>query len=317
MNKGAIKLSLITAGLIAAIAIAAATFTVTTTVEQNTFRDVKLLERGMNLPVIWVFLNTNKEFIGRSSRAIDLPFLNLCYQSIVVQNKTLYRVEVINGLSDLAERLGGWDALPTPLQDPLAAIGEAELAWIRAAILKKEGGMWLSASVVAIKPFETMSEKKVVFFGTDLAETYSGAAGTRSPGLRCLWSPRPEHPLFVKWESITRKRLETEGGGKEFGRHDVSDARELAAEFSDEIEYRPHEELARKPSGRRIQLEDLLAAGQQGVLPFDIQIKSTYVPIPFDELQKSRNYGWFLRMSEEQIMDSDLVITDIYKISIQ
>jgi hypothetical protein len=319
MDKGLI----ITVGVITAIALVAATITATTTVEENTFRDVKVLERGMDLPVIWLYLNSSDvnsrswmDFMGRSSRAIQTPFLNLCYQTIVIQNKSHYRVEVINGLSDVALRLGGWEAMPHPLQNPLASVGEAELAWIRAAILKKEGGLWLSTSVVAIKPFETMPQK-VVFFGTDLGETYGGPVGTPVPGLRCLWSPRPQHPLFVKWESMTRKRLETQGGGKEFRSDEKSDARQLAAEFPTDLEYRPHEEVSRKPSGRRLELADLLAAGQQGVLPFDLQKQSTYVPIPLTELQRSRAYGWFMRMSEDQIMESDLVITDMFKISIQ
>jgi hypothetical protein len=319
MNKGV----LITAGLVTAIAVIAAVVTASTTIEENPFRDAKLLQRGMGLPVIWLYLDSSDvtsrswlDFMGRSSRAIRLPFMNLCYQTIVVQNKDNYRVEVINGLSDVAIRLGGWAALPTTLQNPLATVGEAELGWIRAAILKKEGGLWLSPTVVAIKPFDKMPSDKVVFFGTDTGETFSGPAGTPAPGLRCVWSPRAEHPMFVKWEAMTRNRLETQMGGKEFRGDEKWDARQLAAEFSKEVEYKPHEELSRKPSGKRIQLEDLLSAGQQGVLPFDIQKQSTYVPIPWSELERSRNFGWFLRMSEEQIMESDLVITDMFKISI-
>ena len=319
MDKGV----LITVGLVMTIAVLVATVTASTTIEENPFRDTKLLERGMGLPVIWLYLNPSDvnsrswmDFMGRSSRAMNVPFLNLCYQTIVVQNKLKYRVEVINGLSDVAIRLGGWKALPTPLQNPLASVGEAELAWIRAAILKKEGGLWLSASSVAIKPFDQMPCDKVVFFGTDLGETFSGPAGTPAPGLRCVWSPKPEHPLFVKWEAMTRKRLDTQLGGLNFRGDEKWDARQLAGEFGKDVEYRPHEEISRKPNGKRIQLEDLLSAGQQGVLPFDIQKQSTYVPIPWPELERSRNFGWFTRMSEEQIMGSDLVITDMFKISI-
>lgn len=320
MNKGV----LITVGLVMAVAVIVATVTASTTIEENPFRDTKILEKGMNLPVIWLYLNPSDvnsrswmDFMSRSSRALNVPFLNLCYQTIVTQNTGTYRVEVINGLSDVALRLGGWASMPMPLQNPLASVGEAELAWIRAAILKKEGGLWLSPASVAIKPFDQMPAEKVVFFGTDLGETFSGAAGTPAPGLRCLWSPRPEHPMFIKWEAMTRKRLDTQLGGLNFRGDEKWDARQLAAEFSSEVEYRPHEEVSRKPNGKRIQLEDLLSAGQQGVLPFDLHKQSTYVPIPWPELERSRNFGWFTRMSEEQIMKSDLVITDMFKISIK
>jgi hypothetical protein len=318
MDKGVV----ISVVIVMVTAVIVATLTVTTTIEENPFRETKILEKGMGLPVIWLYLRNDDvnsrswmDFMGRSSRAISLPFLNLCYQTIVVQNKDKYRVEVINGLSDVALRLGGWKAMPTPLQNPLASVGEAELAWIRAAILKKEGGLWLSPSTVAIKPFDQLPSEKVVFFGTDLGETFGGPMGTPAPGLRCIWAPRADHKIFVKWEEMTRKRLETQMGGLNFRGDEKWDARQLAGEF-DDIEYRPHAEVSRKPNGKRIELEDLLAAGQQGVLPFDIQKQSTYVPIPLEELQRSRNFGWFLRMSEEQIMESDLVITDMFKISI-
>ena len=317
MDKGV----LITTGVIVAIAVLFASITASTTIEQNPFKNRHLLEQGMNNPVIWLYLDDSDvnsrswlDFMDRSTHAINLPFLNLCYQTIVKQNKEIYRVEVISGLSDLAVRMGGWNNMPRPLQNPLASIGQAELNWIRAAVLRKYGGLWLHPATVCIEPFGKFSDK-VVFFGTDTDETFSGTMGTPAPGLHCIWSPKPEHPLFVKWEEMVYKRLETQMGGAEFRGDWKWDARQLAGEFSGEIEYQPHMELSRKSSGKRIQLEDLLAAGQQGILPFDIEKQSKYVPIPWPELRESRKFGWFLRLSEDQILESDLVITDLFKIS--
>lgn len=316
------KSTLITAGIVIAIAVLFASVTASTTVEENPFKDKYLLDQGMKNPVIWVYLDDSDvnsrswlDYMGRSTRAINLPFLNLCYQTIVVQNKGVYRVEVISGLSDLALRLGGWNMMPQPLQNPLASVGEPELNWIRAAVLRKYGGLWIHPATVCIAPFGKLPEK-VVFFGTDSAESFSGTMGTPAPGLRCVWSPVPEHPVFVKWEETVFKRLETQIGGAAFRSDEKWDARQLAGEFPGEIEYQPHMELSRKSNGKRIQLEDLLAAGQQGILPFDIQKQSRFVPIAWPELRDNRKYGWFLRLSEEQIMESDLVITDMFKISI-
>ena len=312
----------ISAGVLVTLAVIIASITASTTIEENPFKDRRLLELGMGAPVIWIYLNDSDvnsrswlDYMGRSTRAINLPFLNLCYQTIVMQNKELYRVEVIGGLSDLAMRMGGWDALPRPLKNPLATVGEAELNWIRAAVLRKYGGLWMHPATIAIAPFGKLSDK-VVFFGTDSDETFSGTMGTPAPGLHCLWSPKPEHPLCVKWEGLVRNRLDTQFGGGNFRGDAKWDTRQLAGEFQSEIEYQPHMELSRKSNGKRIQLEELLMSGQQCVLPFDIQKQSRFVPIPWPELRDSRNFGWFLRMSEEQIMKSDLVITDMFKISI-
>ena len=130
------------------VAIAAATF-MNWKQKKNMFYDDKLLERGLNTPTIWIYVDDTdvnsrwwSDFGARSSRVLNLPFLNLCYQTIVEQNKGLYRVEVISGLSDLALRLGGWDKLPTRLQNPnVASIREGELNWIRAAVLANFGGL--------------------------------------------------------------------------------------------------------------------------------------------------------------------------------
>lgn len=310
---------IITIGVVTAIALVFASVTAFTIVEENPFKNKGLLDIGMNLPVIWIYIDDSDvnsrswlDFMGRSTRAINLPFLNLCYQTIVMQNKDTYRVEIISGLSDVASKLGC--ELPTPLQRPQVSIGPTEKSWIRAAILKKFGGLWLDPSTIAIAPFGKLPEK-VVFFGTDGEETYSGPMGTPAPGLHCVWAPRAEHPIFIKWEQMTRKRLETQIGGKNFRGDEKWDVRQLAANSTEEIEYQPHMELSRKSNGKRIQLDDLLMSGQQGILPFDIQKQSRYVVIPWPELRDSRKYGWFLKMSEEQIMESDLVIGDMFRIS--
>ena len=79
---------------------------------------------------------------------------------------------------------------------------------------------------------------------------------------------------------------------------------------------RPLAEVGRKGlSGRRIQIEDLLAAGQEGLVHFEIGPLACYVALPWPELKDRRAFGWFLRMSESQIAESDLVIRDLYNMA--
>lgn len=313
----------LTIGIVAITGIILAYVTANTVIEENPYKDRKFLELGMDLPVIWLYIDMSEvnsrewaDFMGRSSRAISLPFLNLCYQSIVKHNKDKYRVEVISGLSNLALRLGGWEHLPGPLRSALSPVGAAELAWIRACVLKKWGGIFLEPSTIALKGFGELPSDKVVFFGTDDGETYSGPKGTEAPGMRCMGTLKPEHPFFVKWEGLTRERIERQAGGKQFRGDEKWDARQLAGEMPNDIVYLPSSELSRNTNGKRIQLEDLLSAGQQGVLPFAIYEESVYVPIPWNELSRSRNFGWFLKMSEDQVMESDLVISHLFRTSL-
>lgn len=285
-------------------------------VSLNPFLDKKLLERGMNKPVIWLFYDhsdTNArdwaDFGARSSRALNIPFLNLCYESIVKHNKDEYRVEAISGLSGVAELLGGWDQLPPGLRDPISPVNEAELNWIRTSILAKFGGLWLSPHTVCLKGFGVLPKDKSVFFGTDLDETYAGPNGTAMPGFRAVWSPIANHPMFNEWAAVCYERVAKKSGGDQI-RGDVKwDFIRFSTEYvSTGIIIDPAAEGLRKKNGKRIQLEDLLATGTDGVLPFDVTSYTVYIPFPWTELRDREMFGWFLRMSERQIMKSDIAI---------
>jgi hypothetical protein len=286
----------------------------------------RILNVGDKLPTLWIYLNNSEVnsrhwtgFEERSSRVINIPFLNLCYETCVKMNGRDYRIDVIGGLSDLAVRLGGWDALPTPLQNAQAIVREPELNWIRAAVLAKWGGLWVSPATLWLKPMGPLP-KHLVFFGADDEVTFVGPGGTSAPSLRVVWSPIPEHPTWVDWEQKACERLEKRAGGAEFRRDHMSDALDAihnADEKEQPIELRPTAELARKgAAGRRIQIEDLLTAGQDGEIHFDLTCDAKYVPIPWPEIQERRAFGWFLRMSEEQILTSDLVISSLFKRSL-
>jgi hypothetical protein len=238
-----------------------------------------------------------------------MPFLNLCYETIVKQNKDEYRIEVIGGLTGVAELLGGWDQLPPGLRDPIAPVNEAEINYIRAAILNKYGGLWLTPYCVSLKGFGKLPEDKIVFFGTDLDETFAGPDGTTIPGFRAVYSPYPNHPLFKEWMEITYARVAQKRGGDQIrGDAKWDFVRLTTAYVSTGIIVDPAVEGMRKKNGRRIQLEDLLATGTDGNLPFDLCSYTVYVPFPWPELRDREIFGWFLRMSEDQIMGSDIAI---------
>jgi hypothetical protein len=309
----------LTIGLVALTAIAIGASVSQGMISNNPFEATDLMKRGMDMPCIWVFLDTSipnarqySDFGARSSRALNLPFLNLCYESIAKQNSSQYRIQAISGLAGLAELLGGWKELPEKLQNPLVTLEPADFAWIRSAVLAKHGGLWVAPATICLRPFGKMPEKPV-FFGTDSDETFVGTAGTPVPSFQVAWSPAPGNPLWVAWEAMSKKRLNKSGGGDTARGADKWEFLALAARFPD-IDVRPLAEVGRKgAAGRRIQIEDLLAAGQEGDLPFEIGPMAVYVPLPWPELKDRRAFGWFLKMSEEQIAESDLVIRDLYR----
>jgi hypothetical protein len=233
---------------------------------KNPFTDKHLLERGLDKPVIWLYYDTSDvnsrqwlDFGARSSRALNMPFLNLCYETIVKHNHKDYRIEVIGGLAGVAELLGGWDQLPPGLRDPISSVQEAELNYIRAAILAKYGGLWLTPYCVCLKPFGLLPKERTVFFGTDLEETYSGPNGTTIPGLRAIWSPKPKHPMFEEWAAVAYARVAQKRGGDQIRGDPKWDFVRFTTEYVQTgIVVDPHAEGMRKKNGKRLQLEDLL-----------------------------------------------------------
>jgi hypothetical protein len=279
----------------------------------NPFLDKHLLERGLSKPVLWLYYNDSDvnqrqwlDFGARNSYALNIPFLNLCYQRIVEKNHNEYQVRVIAGLSGLAELIGA-DSLPDDLKNPIAPVNHAEMNWIRTTVLSRFGGLWVSPYVVCLKGFGVLPKDKVVFFGTDMNETYSGSSGTIVPGMRAVWSPVKHHPMFDQWEAVCYERIQNKRGGQQIRNDESWDFVRFSAEYGG-IMIDPHAELGRKEDGKRLQLEDLLASGIDGVVPFMVYPHSIYVPISWTELRDREMFGWFLRMSEAQIMESDLAM---------
>ena len=307
--------------LLLAVAVSYAIFHSKGLINANPFMDKNLLKRGLDKPAIWLYYDTSDvnsrtwgDFGARSSRVLNLPFLNLCYQTIVHQNKDTYRVEVIGGLAGAAELLGGWDQLPPGLRDPISPVNEAEHDYLRAAILAKYGGLWLDPHSICLKPFGPLPKEKTVFFGTDLDETYAGEAGTTVPGLRAVWTPKPNHPMFKEWTAVCYQRVAEKRGGQQIR----GDAKWDFVRFSSDYVHTglivdPAAEGMRKKNGKRIELEDILASNTDGNVPFDLCSYTTYITIPGKELRDRTVFGWFLRMSEEQIMESDLAVKHLLK----
>jgi hypothetical protein len=294
-------------------AIAAATYM--TWKQKNSFYDDKLLERGMNTPTVWIYVDDTDvnsrwwaDFGARSSRVYNLPFLNLCYQTIVAALGDKYHVEVIGGLADAERRLG---SLPEPMRNKRLPLRDEEMTYLKVAFLEQFGGLWMGPATIVLRQLPELPKDKVALFGSDPLETYAGPKGTFMPNQHAMWSPIPHHPFFSQWRQMLYERIERQATGKEI-RNDKNWDALFAATGKQDVIILPNAELTRKKNGRKIELEDLLAAGTDGNLPFEIHPETVYVPFPWPELLERRMFGWFLRMSENQIMDSDLAVTHLF-----
>lgn len=281
-------------------------------IEEDGFQRRNLLNDGLNNKTLWLYYDQSdvnsrywNDFGARSSRVLNTPYLNLCYETIAKKNGQNYNIKIIAGLSDLALVLGGWKELPRSLQNPIAPVNEAEKNYIRATILRRFGGLWVEPSSISLQPFKQMD--KVTFFGTDKDETYSDSNGTPVPGVHVMYSHEANNKVFVELEKLALNRIEKQEGGKQFRKDVKWDLKNVMDMYPNEIDYNPNVEFSRTQAGRRIQLEDLLSSNN-----IPVSKDSLYVPIDSKELEERRNFGWFLRMSEEQILSSDLLISRLF-----
>lgn len=283
----------------------------------------EMLTIGMGNPTLWIFYTTSEvnarqwwDFGARNSRALNIPLLNMLYTRIAEHNGKTYRIEVLGGVSAVAEKLG-WDAMPRSLRSSgKATVTGAEEAWIRTAILAKYGGLWLSPSVVSLKPIGELPRDAIVAFGQDDVPMYgsssASSASSAMPAFNALWVPIPNHPMMVEWEERLYDRLEGQLGGREVRGDSKSDWVELSRNHV--VKLAIDKELSRNPeTGKKLELEDLFAAGTEGRIPFTIPPTTSYIVIPYADLRDRRAWGWILRESEEQLMESDLAIVHVMR----
>jgi hypothetical protein len=146
----------------------------------------------------------------------------------------------------------------------------------------------------------------------NVEETY--ATKTSVPALDVIWSPKPEHPVWVEWEQNVRSRLNSRIGGAEFRHDELADFENTLKKYPEQIQVVRLPEISRKgPNRRRIELEDLITTTGSAHASFDIPADAVYLPIPLDELMQREKFSWFLRMSEDQILSSDMVISHLFR----
>ena len=278
-----------------------------------------LLDPHTEKPAIWIYYNNSdvnsrfwSDFGSRSSRVLNKTYLNLCYESIVKAAKNNYRIEIIKGLDDAVKLLGGIEFMPSPLRNSKTILLEEEVNFLSIAILARFGGLWINPSTICIREIPILAENSIIAFGTSDTESYSGPDGTIVPNTQLLWAPKPNTPMFLKWASLLYERLDGYGGGQRVRRDNQWDWLYVTTGACG-VQSQPNATVQRKENGKRIEIEDLLAAGTEGNLPFPIGSEAIFVPIPYYELERRSAFGWFLRMSEEQIMESDLAIKYLFE----
>ena len=120
---------------------------------------------------------------------------------------------------------------------------------------------------------------------------------------------------MIKWEQIIKNRLDTRLGGLQVRGDAKSDWMNMFNERSDVIIYKDKELGRNSKTQKKLELEDIFASST-GIPQFEIPCNAVYLVVPFKDLMDRHQFGWVLKSSEEEILESELVISSILRKSV-
>lgn len=266
-------------------------------------------------PVIWWVVDDSqvnaREWLDWGNRGTQEP--NEPYLKV-----TLKRARELWGSGFDIQPLVGRKAVFTKLGDmhvPMEVPPALWMPWCRAALLSKFGGLWLDGSVLPIGSAADLhgrlASSDCLTFGSDPDEAIQGSHGADTKlvpaaGPSAGWAAVPGHPV---WSGLERdlRALILKGDQSWSSPEARRSTRFLWDKHcSGVVKVDRAAEVSRDMYGRRLELDTLLTetdwptGGRKGGL---------WTPLPGgrDGLERARLFGWFTRMSEEQIAESDFL----------
>ena len=237
------------------------------------------------------------EFGNRSTREPNEPYLALCLERARAITGEHFDLQVLVGRDSVDRVLG----LPPQQRSIPPALW---LAWCRAALLSRFGGLWLDGSVLLLPAASNLKGrlvgKPVLMFGTDPAENL--ASGAAAAGVAAGWAAAPHHPMWAglerdisgligqgppSWSSVEARR----------GLRTLWEKHCSGMTVVDRVV-----EVGRDEYGRRLELETLLGTTEVPV----VSAEGMWVIFPDgrDGLERASRWLWFTRLSKDQILES-------------
>lgn len=270
-------------------------------------------------PLWWVVDNSQVngrqwlDFGNRSTRQPNEPYLALCLERAKAILGSEFDLQVLVGRDAVYRVLGSSEDFCAKQRSIPPALW---LAWCRAALLSRFGGLWMDGSVLVLpaaagsKIKARLEGKPVLMFGTDAAENL--ASGSAAAGASAGWSAVAHHPMWSglerdltalidqgppSWSSVEARR-----GLRSLWDKHCSGMTAIDREV----------EVGRDPYGRRLELETLLGSTELG---FPLAEEGMWLILPDgrDGMERASPWLWFTRLSQPQILESKFVWAKLAK----
>jgi len=274
-------------------------------------------------PLWWVVDNSQVnsrqwlDFGNRSTRQPNEPYLALCLERARAALSEQFDLQVLVGRDAVYRVLGTAEDFCAKQRSIPPALW---LAWCRAALLSRFGGLWMDGSVLILpgasseKIRARLEGSPVLMFGTDAEENLASgsAAAGASAGASAGWSAAPHHPMWTglerdltalidqgppSWSSVEARR-----GLRSLWDKHCSGMTAIDREI----------EVGRDPYGRRLELETLLGSTELG-FPLEKEGMWLILPDGRDGMERASPWLWFTRLSREQILESKFVWAKLAK----
>jgi hypothetical protein len=238
------------------------------------------------------------DFGARLNKDANVGFLTLTKARCIITQGKDFTINELLGRSAVAETIRANNGfIPDKHKQAPSFLWKA---WARAALLASSGGLYFEGTNLCMGPsFLSVTESaENLVFGANHDEMYP-----HTPGPYAGWASKPGHISWTKLATMLATFIDS--GPLVWT---SLKARNEIAKLNNE-HLNPHmrtlvsAEWCRQPNGKPIENEDLF--GRSLSDDWSPGSNVIYVPVDYERLELDSNFNWFLRMSPEQILDTE------------
>ena len=275
-----------------------------------------LLNEGSILngkPILWIHniheVNSRHwvSFSSRNSKDLNQPYRRLCVDTIIKHCGDDFNICLIDDES-FSKLIPGWDLVIDDIPDPIKK-HMRYLAFTK--LLFYYGGMMVPSSTLALKSFKScydkLLSKKDSFVGefvdkSIVSNTLKYFPNASFMGCKKNSSTMREIMLYLEKLNDNSDEYTFEGTINKY-------IYKLCEEGK--ISLLDGNFIGTKIKRKEITLDDLMSNSY-----INISKEAICIVIPEQDLMKRSKYQWFLRSSKKQILESDMVLTKYFTLSL-
>lgn len=261
------------------------------------------------LPILWIHIPYEynarnwQSFGSRGSYDLNQPYLYLTIQSIINKCADSFRISIIDDQS-FEKLIPDWNIdmkiVSNPINEKLRGLGLAKLLYIY-------GGMLVPASFLCMRDLAPMYSKGTsgnkMFVCENVDRNITSTSFDFYPDMNFMGAPK-ESPTTGKLIEFMQRTISK----------DFTAQTEFLGEFDRWIEGQAKKGAVNIIPGGEVGVKDgndepILLENLMSADPIDV-VPSLYgVWIPAKDILSRRKYEWFARMSVDQIVDANIILS--------